>query len=50
MKITVDELLRSKIRNREKIVRAIHAIKRLCRKAPHGWDTVAVIRRLRENR
>jgi len=50
MKLTIDELLRSKIRDREKIRRAIHAIDRLRRKAPAGWNSVDVLRRLRETR
>jgi len=48
MKATVDEVLRLKVRDREKIVRAIHAIDRLRRKAPAGWNSVEVLRRLRE--
>ncbi len=50
MKLTVDELLRSRVRNREKITRAIHAIDRLRRKAPAGWRSADVLRRLREQR
>lgn len=50
MKLTVDELLRSKVRDRAKIVRAIHAIDRLRRKPPAGWDSVEILRRLREKR
>ncbi len=50
MKLTVDELLRSKIRNRERIAKAIEAIDRLRRKAPPGWDTVEILRKLREAR
>jgi hypothetical protein len=50
MKLTVDALLRSKVRDRQKISRAIHAIDRLRRKAPAGWSSVEVLRRLREKR
>jgi len=50
MKLTVDQLLRSKVRDREKILRAIHAIDRLRRKAPAGWNSVHVLRKLRESR
>jgi len=50
MRLTVDELLRSKVRDREKIGRAIQAIDRLRRKAPAGWNSVEVLRRLRETR
>ena len=49
MKLTVDELFRAKVRDREKITRAIHAIDRLRRKAPAGWRSADVLRRLREN-
>jgi hypothetical protein len=50
MKLTVEELFRAKVRNRERIARAIQAIDRLRRKAPAHWDSVAVLRRLREAR
>ncbi len=50
MKVRVEELLQSKVRDREKITQAIHAIDRLRRKAPAGWSSVAVLRRLREKR
>ncbi|MBI3011921.1 MAG: hypothetical protein HYY58_05490 [Candidatus Omnitrophica bacterium] len=50
MKVTVEGLLRSRIRDREKISRAIRAIDRLRRKAPAGWVSVDVLRKLRESR
>ena len=50
MKLSVEELLRSKVRDREKIARAIHAIDRLRRRAPAGWKSVEILRRLRETR
>lgn len=50
MKLTVDELLRSKVRDREKMAKASRAIDRLRRKPPLGWDTVAILRKLREAR
>ena len=50
MKLSVEELLRSRVRDREKIARAIHAIDRLRRKAPAGWKSVEILRRLRETR
>ena len=50
MKLTVDDLLRSKIRNRERILRAIRAIDRLRRKARPGWNSTEVLRKLRESR
>jgi len=50
MRHPVDEFLRSKVRNREKIARAAQAIDRLRRKPPRGWNAVAVLRKLREAR
>ncbi len=50
MKLTVDQLLRSKIRNRAKIAQAIHAIDRLRRKSPACWRSVEILRKLRESR
>ncbi len=50
MKLSVDDLLRSKVRNRARMARAAEAIDRLRRKPPPGWDTVEVLRRLREKR
>ena len=50
MKLSVDELLRSKVRDREKIARAIRDIDRLRRKATPGWDSVKMIRKIRESR
>lgn len=50
MKLSVDELFRSKVRNREKILRTIHAIDRIRRKPPAGWNSVAILRKLREQR
>ncbi len=46
----LDEFLRSKVRNRAKIARALQAIDRLRRKPPRGWNTVEVLRKLRETR
>jgi len=50
MKLIVEELLRTKVRDREKIAKAVHAIDRLRRKAPTGWSSVQILRRLRETR
>ena len=53
MKLTVDELLRSKIRDREKIAEAarhIDAFRRKYGKPSKGCDSVSLIRKLRETR
>lgn len=53
MKVTVDELLRSKIRDREKMADAAHRIDEFRRKygnPPKGFDSVSAIRKLRESR
>lgn len=50
MKFSVDEFLRSKIRNRARVHRAVQAIDRLRRKPPAGWSSVEVLRKLRESR
>jgi hypothetical protein len=39
-----------KVRNRAKIARASQAIDRLRRKPPRGWNSVEVLRKLREAR
>ena len=46
----VEFLLKAKVRNQEKIAQAIRAIDQLRRRPPKGWDTVRVLRHLRESR
>ena len=48
MKQVVEHLVRDRIRNWQKIAKAVEAIGRLRRKPPAGWDTVHVLRKLRE--
>jgi hypothetical protein len=50
MKQPIDEFLRSKVRDRKKIARAVQTIDRLRRKPPAGWNSVDVLRKLREAR
>jgi len=53
MKLSVDELLRSKIRDREKIAEAarhIDVFRRKHGKPPKGFDSVSLIRKLRDTR
>lgn len=46
----VELLIKGNVRDHARMLRAAAAMDRLRRKAPPGWDSVRVIRKLRESR
>lgn len=46
----VELLIKGKARDHARMLRAAAAMDRLRRKAPAGWDSVKIIRKLRESR
>lgn len=46
----VELLIKGRLRNRTLMVKAAEEMDRLRKKPPAGWDTVKVLRKLRESR
>lgn len=46
----VELLIKGRIRDQAKMLKAAETMDRLRRKAPAGWDSVKVLRKLRESR